>query len=204
MLNLSTADIILEGTRRMDDIDAMRRDVGNSHGKLRHSENPLLLYQKISLTPSEGFVLSRVDGVSTVADIAAISPLGEEETIRCIYGLVSAGVLEIQVAEPVAPVTESEEKVDIPMPEAETLDRGAAAQPKPAGPTPEEEAIRNDILARHASLSTDTNYDLLGISMNANTAELKKAYYAMAKSTIPIDIIPRSFTTCMGSWKSFS
>ncbi len=185
VLNLSTADIILEGTRRMDDIEAMRRDVGNSHGMLRHSENPLLLYQKISLTPSEGFVLSRVDGVSTVADIAAISPLGEEETIRCIYGLVSSGVLEIQVAEPVAPAPESEEKVDIPMPEAETLDRSAAAQPKPAGPTPEEEAIRDDILTRHASLSTATHYELLGISMNASTAELKKAYYAMAKKYHP-------------------
>lgn len=186
MLNLSTADIILEGTRRMDDIDAMRRDVGNSNGMLRHSENPLLLYQKISLTPSEGFVLSRVDGVSTVADIAAISPLGEEETIRCIYGLVSAGVLEIQGGEQAAdeaPV--EEEKVDIPMPEAETLDRSAAAQPKPAGPTPEEQAIRDDILKRHAALSSATLYDLLGISMNASGAELKKAYYAMAKKYHP-------------------
>ena len=186
MLNLSTADIILEGTRRMEDIDAMRRDVGNSNGMLRHSENPLLLYQKISLTPSEGFVLSRVDGVSTVADIAAISPLGEEETIRCIYGLVSAGVLEIQGAQPtVEPEPIEEERVDIPMPEAETLDRAAAAQAKPAGPTPEEQAIREDILKRHAALSNTTLYDLLGISMNASGPELKKAYYAMAKKYHP-------------------
>jgi curved DNA-binding protein CbpA len=187
MLNLSTADVILEGTRRMDDIDAMRRDVGNSNGMLRHSENPLLLYQKISLTPSEGFVLSRVDGVSTVSDIAAISPLGEEETIRCIYGLVSAGVLEIQGREqqPAQPARVEEEKVDIPMPEVETLDRSAAAQPKPAGPSPEELAIRDDILKRHAALSTATLYDLLGISMNVSGAELKKAYYAMAKKYHP-------------------
>lgn len=190
MLNLSTADIILEGTRRMEDIDAIRREVGNSHGTLRHSENPLLLYQKISLTPSEGFVLSRVDGVSTVADIAAISPLGEEETIRCIYGLVSAGVLDIQGgdAQPAAATpqpAEEEEKVDIPMPEVETLDRSAAAQPKPAGPSPEEQAIRDDILSRHAALSSATLYDLLGISMNASNAELKKAYYAMAKKYHP-------------------
>ncbi|MGH9462267.1 MAG: DUF4388 domain-containing protein [Vicinamibacteria bacterium] len=187
MLNLSTADIILEGTRRMDDIDAMRRDVGNSNGMLRHSENPLLLYQKISLTPSEGFVLSRVDGVSTVADIAAISPLGEEETIRCIYGLVSAGVLEIQGREqqPAKSSRVEEEKVDIPMPEAETLDRSAAAQPKPAGPSPEELAIRDDILKRHAALSTATLYDLLDLSMNASGPELKKAYYAMAKRYHP-------------------
>jgi curved DNA-binding protein CbpA len=192
-LNLSTADIILEGIRRMSDLEAIRRGLGDAQGMLRHSENPLLLYQKISLTPSEGFVLSRVDGVSTVADISAISPLGEEETIRCVYGLVSAGVLEVVGGEraPAPQTAAEEERVDIPRPEAETLDRdaagpAAAAQPAaPSGPTAEEQAIRDDIMARHASLSTATLYDLLGISMNTSSAELKKAYYAMAKKYHP-------------------
>lgn len=189
MLNLSTADIILEGIRRMNDLDAIRRGLGDTQAMLRHSDNPLLLYQKISLTPSEGFVLSRVDGVSTVSDIAAISPLGEEETLRCIYGLVSAGVLDVVGSgAQTAAATAEEDKVDIPMPEAETLERDgdkAAAPAAPQGPTPEEQAIRDDIMARHASLATATLYDLLGLNQNASAAEIKKAYYKMAKKYHP-------------------
>jgi len=189
VLNLSTGDIILEGIRRMNDLDGIRRGLGDSQAMLRHSDNPLLLSQKISLTPSEGFVLSRVDGVSTVSDIAAISPLGDEETLRCIYGLVSAGVLDVvgsgtQTAE----ATAAGDKVDIPMPEAETLERDrdkAAAPPAPSGPTPEEQAIRDDIMARHASLATATLYDLLGLRQNAGASEIKKAYYKMAKKYHP-------------------
>ena len=189
VLNLSTADIILEGIRRMNDLDAIRRGLGDAQAMLRHSDNPLLLYQKISLTPSEGFVLSRVDGVSTVADIAAISPLGDEETLRCIYGLVSAGVLDIVGSgAQTAAATAAGDKVDIPMPEAETLEHDgdkAAAPPAPSGPTPEERAIRDDIMARHASLATATLYDLLGLRQNAGAPEIKKAYYKMAKKYHP-------------------
>ncbi len=53
-----------------------------------------------TLSQSEYFILSRVDGLSSVADILAISPIGEDETLRCIYGLVSAGVLEFQGGSP--------------------------------------------------------------------------------------------------------
>ena len=89
VLNLSTADIILEGTRRMDDMDRIRRALGDQSRILEQNENPLLLYQKMStLSQSEYFILSRVDGMSSVEDIFAVSPLGEDETLKCIYGLI--------------------------------------------------------------------------------------------------------------------
>ena len=94
VLNLSTADIILEGTRRLGDMDKVRRALGDSSGILEQNEDPLLLYQKMTtLSQSEYFILSRVDGMSSLDDIYAVSPLDEDETLRCIYGLVSAGVL---------------------------------------------------------------------------------------------------------------
>jgi curved DNA-binding protein CbpA len=95
VLNLSTADIILEGTRRMDDVGKVRRALGDPSRVLQTTEDPLLLYQKMStLSQSEYFILSRVDGLSSISDILSISPIGEEQTLRCIYGLVSAGVIE--------------------------------------------------------------------------------------------------------------
>ena len=186
VLNLSTADIILEGTRRMNDVAAISRALGEPHRVLRHSDNPLLLYQKISLTPQEGFVLSRVDGISTVTDIAAISPLGEEETLRCVYGLVSAGVLDLEGgASPVPLPSIPHEPVEIPKPEAAPLEREPERTKEEEEPTPEEQAIRDDIAAKHASLHTANYYDLLGITVTANDAEIKKAYYAMAKKYHP-------------------
>lgn len=186
VLNLSTADIILEGNRRTKDYGAIRRALGDPHRILRHSENPLLLYQKISLTPSEGFMLSRMDSTTSVADIVAISPLGEEETLRCIYGLTLAGVLELgRESQPPIITTATEERVEIPKPEAAPLDRTAKAEPKEQGPTAEELAVRDDIVKKHAALATANYYELLGISANSGDAEVKKAYYAMAKKYHP-------------------
>jgi tetratricopeptide (TPR) repeat protein len=55
--------------------------------------DPSLIYERIRLCPEEAFLLSRIDGSSNIAEILAISPLGEEATLRCLLGLVSAGFL---------------------------------------------------------------------------------------------------------------
>ena len=131
VLNLSTADIILEGTRRMDDMGKVRRVLGDPSRVLQTTEDPLLLYQKMStLSQSEYFILSRVDGLSSMADILSISPIGEEQTLRCLYGLVSAGVIE-----PKGGASPLEEDVAmtaawIPPPQA----KPEAAAPPPAAP----------------------------------------------------------------------
>jgi curved DNA-binding protein CbpA len=220
VLNLSTADIILEGTRRMDDMGKVRRALGDPNRVLQTTEDPLLLYQKMStLSQSEYFILSRVDGLSSMADILSISPIGEEQTLRCIYGLVSAGVIEpkggpapleedgVKVApspappparaaapappppapayRPPPPAPPPPPKVEIPKPEARAGKAKAEPPAEPAGPSPEEIAVHEDIIEKHASLREATLYDLLGITITANDQEVKKAYYAMAKKYHP-------------------
>lgn len=127
VLNLSTADIILEGARRLENIDTVRNALGDSSGVLEQNEDPLLLYQKMTtLSQSEYFILSRVDGTSTMDDIFAVSPLGEDETLRCIYGLVSAGVLVIKGG--ARPAASSDEPAPTRTPPPEP-------PPRPAVPT---------------------------------------------------------------------
>lgn len=202
ILDLSTADTILEGIRSMNSPERVRSALGDLDRVLEHSENPLLLYQQISLTPAEGFVLSRVDGSTTVAEAASISPLGEEETLRCVYGLVSAGVLELQ--DPSSCPTsrmhgrdkgETEiraPRVDVPRPEEDVpppVERVKSSKSPPeaarAGPWPEEQEILDDIAAKHASLSGANYYEMLGIEPTADYAEIKKAYYVMVKKYHP-------------------
>ena len=247
VLNLSTADIVLEGTRRMEDTDRIRQALGDTSRILEQNENPLLLYQKMStLSQSEYFILSRVDGMSSIDDIFAVSPLGEDETLKCIYGLISAGVLVLQgesraaareeaAAAPVSdlprvePPAGTSESGDPPASattsatratcraatgrptgcECTEAPRNAAASGNPvqatpvqtpptkapptaaaaptaaAGPTPEEIAVREDVVHKHASLADATLYTLLEVKLNANENEIKKAYYAMVKKYHP-------------------
>jgi tetratricopeptide (TPR) repeat protein len=195
IVGLSTADTILEGIRRMKSMDTIRQSLGQLDRVLAHPENPLLMYQKFSLTPEEGFVMSRVDGTTTVAEAAALSPMGEEETLRCIYGLVCAGVLTLQ--------ERAQERTDrmrrptmadeakLPSPEAEIKEQPAKTAPvadkenKDSGPSPEQQAIKDEIAAKHASLKTANHYELLEVDPTANEAQIKEAYYAMVKKYHP-------------------
>ncbi len=214
VLNLSTADIILEGTRRMDDMGKVRRALGDPSRVLQTTEDPLLLYQKMStLSQSEYFILSRVDGLSSMADILSISPIGEEQTLRCLYGLVSAGVVEpkggaspleeevlpdawppdsdLATAEPEykpplpSPPPPPALRVEIPKPEAQLGMTSIEPPAEPAGPSAEEIAVREDIIEKHASLREASLYDLLGVAVTANDGEIKRAYYVMAKKYHP-------------------
>ncbi len=97
-INLSLAELILEGTRRIQDPAMVRRLWRDEKASLHWPATASLPYEESCLTAQESMVLdiarTRVDGVSTAADIAAASPLSYEETLRCLYGLVSVGVLE--------------------------------------------------------------------------------------------------------------
>ena len=139
VLNLSTADIILEGTRRMEDMDRIRQALGDASRILEQNENPVLLYQKMStLSQSEYFILSRVDGMSSIEDIFAVSPLGEDETLRCIYGLISAGVLVLQGESRASAREESAgaPTSDVPRVEPPPVPPKAATPPPPRPPPP--------------------------------------------------------------------
>jgi curved DNA-binding protein CbpA len=132
VLNLSTADIILEGTRRMNDMEKVRRALGDPNRVLQTTEDPLLLYQKMStLSQSEYFILSRVDGLSSIVDILSISPIGEDQTLRCIYGLISAGVIEPKGGP--TPLEEDEAAEAAPSP---SLPRARPETAAPGSPAP--------------------------------------------------------------------
>jgi serine/threonine protein kinase/curved DNA-binding protein CbpA len=183
IVELSTAELILLGVRAMASLDHIRSALGSLDRVLRHTENPLLLYQKMTLTPSEGYVLSRVDGSTSVAEIASISPLGEDETLRCVYALVSAGVVEL--AARTSPVTSRiatqavrEQPAPAPPREAEKKE----PEPPAAG---QERELLEDIARKHASLEAADYYDVLEVSPGASDEEIKKGYYAMAKKYHP-------------------
>ncbi len=186
VLNLSTADIILEGTRRMNDVAAISRALGD---RIEFSVTRTTRYfcikksashrKKVSFSPESTASLpsptSRLSPLWVkrkpfVAFTAWFPPafwISKEGHHRFHYRAFRTNPWRL------------------PKPEAAPLEREPERTKEEEEPTPEEQAIRDDIAAKHASLHTANYYDLLGITVTANDAEIKKAYYAMAKKYHP-------------------
>ncbi len=93
-LKLSTGEMILEAVKRIEDPDVVRYALGDIDRVLSLSTDPLLRFQRITLSPTDGFVLSRVDGTLSAREIVQMSPLDAAETQRSLLGLLCTGVVE--------------------------------------------------------------------------------------------------------------
>ena len=93
MLELHTAEVIYEGASRVINMETIRAGVGSLGNGLKLAEGERL---SIPVTQEDGFILSRVKECASIGDVVSTSPLGEEESLRRIYALVLAGVLDIE------------------------------------------------------------------------------------------------------------
>jgi hypothetical protein len=90
---LSTGELILEATRRVQDPALVRRAIGDPSRVLVLSSDPLLRAQKITLTPIDGFVLSRIDGTLSAREVLSLIPLSAEDVERSLFGLLCTGMV---------------------------------------------------------------------------------------------------------------
>jgi serine/threonine protein kinase len=91
---LSTGQVILEATRRVQDPEMVRQVLGDMSRILVLSSDPLLRSQRIALTPTDGFVLSRIDGTLSAREVISLSPVPPEDTERSLFGLVCTGIVD--------------------------------------------------------------------------------------------------------------
>ncbi|MGH9750174.1 MAG: DUF4388 domain-containing protein, partial [Candidatus Polarisedimenticolia bacterium] len=86
--------ILLQWSRGLTDVSWIEKRLGSQEVAAVMSRRPPEGYQKIPLTPAEGYTMSRVDGRATIREICMVSPMGEEVALRALFGLVLAGILE--------------------------------------------------------------------------------------------------------------
>jgi hypothetical protein len=90
----SMGQVILEATRRVFDAELVRRVLGDTGRVLMLSPDPLLRTQRITLTPTDGFVLSRIDGTLSALDVMALIPLPGEDVERSLFSLLCTGIID--------------------------------------------------------------------------------------------------------------
>jgi tetratricopeptide (TPR) repeat protein len=259
-LKLSTGELILEAVRAILDPDVVRYLLGNTERVLAPSSDPILRFQKLALTPNDGFVLSRIDGTLSAREVEQLIPLPPEDVRRSLLGLISTGVVEYvdektrpgprPEARPEAEKREDKwteaEKPETGKPDAEepaTPDQAEDGHPsdgdgapaaespgpdtapragrpgvgeapvaatpppqsrEPVGPTteerpkaeaeplttpePEDEAAterRREIEEVWQDLKEKDHFEILGLTRKANAADVKEAYFKLARRFHP-------------------
>lgn len=193
-LKLSTGEMILETVRLLQNPEVVRAALGDTNRILDLSTDPLLRFQKVTLSPTDGYVLSRVDGMMKARQIVEMIPLPQEEVEKSLYGLLCTGIIEF------APVVA---KAAPPprRPAAAEPSAGAAAPPTPAPDAAAQQADarrkdeearkkeieerRKEILEAFDGLKAKNHFEILGIPRASSEAQVKEAYFQLAKRFHP-------------------
>jgi len=244
-LKLSTAELILEAVQAVQDPDVISYLLGDLDRALALSEDPLLRFQQLALSPTDGFVLSRVDGSLTAREIEQMIPLPPEEVRKSLLGLLSTGIVEFKdKSEPRDKPAPPEAPASAPRPSgppASAPPRAAAsaeasprstpeapratpAVPSPPAPPPSAPAApppgappspppstpaapppaasppapapapaaddpaaqrRQEVLDAYEGLATRNHFEILGIPRASSAADVKEAYFKLARRFHP-------------------
>ena len=210
-LKLTTGELILEAVQAVKDPDVVRYSLGDRDRVLRLSTDPLLRFQKLTLAPADGYVLSRVDGVTTAHEIVQMIPLPAEVVERSLLALLSTGVIEYAegarrprqegtarpaagataapAAAAAAPTPAARPPAAAPPPPASApasvTVTGAAPPPGEAAAPDEADARRREILDAFEGLKTRNHYEILGLPRAASETDVKDSYFRLAKRFHP-------------------
>ena len=94
---VTPGEMILEAARRIQDPTIVAKVLGDIDRVIAPAAHPVLGTQKLTLTPTDGFVLSRVDGTLTAREVFHLTPLPAEDTERSLFALLCTGAVEYRV-----------------------------------------------------------------------------------------------------------
>lgn len=186
-LELSTASIILEGVRRITDMDVVERGLGDLNRLIGPCTNPLLRLQTLSLRPLERQIIEVIKEPMSLIKLLIKIKSPAETVLRSLYGLLSSGVLER-----FAPAELSQEsgKMEVPAKVVrQTLGLGESVPVVLARQTGahkvDEMALRRRIDIVKERMTTVNVYELFSISSNSQLEDLQNSYYKMAREFHP-------------------
>ncbi len=168
-LTLSTAAIVVEGIRRLPEVDAFREQLGEGHRVPMLASDPMSRYQYLPLAPQEAYLLSRIDGILDVDSLLKISGPSRIATAKILYALVSCGIVEWK-------------KDGVPRPVSgrggyHGLNIEVAQQPAADRSPGHAELVKNT----YRRIDWLTHYELLGIARDAAPEKVAEAYFERSR-----------------------
>jgi hypothetical protein len=93
-VELSTINVIMEGTRRIDEWIEIEKVLPPDDVKLMLNKAPKLKKDEVTISLEEFQILSLINGERTIPDLQEVSPVGEFVTLRALYRLIVAGMVQ--------------------------------------------------------------------------------------------------------------
>jgi hypothetical protein len=141
---IAPGQIILESARRLQAPEIVARVLGDVDRPLMMSAHAQTAVQRLTLSPTDGFLLSRIDGTLTAREIFQIIPLPQEDVERSLFALLCTGMVEYGTrtvsGRGRAPEAERAPEVQraSPPPPPPAVAPAPAAVPESGGPSDEE------------------------------------------------------------------
>jgi tetratricopeptide (TPR) repeat protein len=157
---VSTFGVILKGIAGMTGFDQLQEALKAERSMIAVSVPMPLPLEQLALTPAHGFLLSRIDGQTTIGEIISTLPT-EDESQACLflYGLLVMGALRFD-----PPVCEGKFSIGVFIREHEDQSTRETAQ----------EALILETYRR--LLNTKSPMEVLDVSAQAEREEIERAY----------------------------
>jgi len=95
LVPIDLENVIIEGARRIKEIEQLNSHLPNLDMALKFPENPREKFKGIHLSVEEWRVVSFVNPKNTIRQIAKANNMSEVEIRRIVYGLEQAGLVEL-------------------------------------------------------------------------------------------------------------
>ncbi len=95
LVPIDLENVIIEGARRIKEIEQLTSHLPNLDMALKFPENPREKFKGIHLSVEEWRVVSFVNPKNTIRQIAKANSMSEIEIRRIVYGLEQAGLVEV-------------------------------------------------------------------------------------------------------------
>ena len=179
----------------------MRYCLGDIDRVLGLASDPLLRFQRVTLTPADGYVLSRVDGTLSAREVVAMISLPPRGDAPSLFALLSTGMIEYLPLPPKArPADASREaarrrrcrwprfrKSSSSRLRSPPLPRRRSPRRRPPRTPPSRRTTRGAWRSWRPSppSSTSTHFEVLGLERASTEAQVKEAYFRLARRFHP-------------------